>query len=88
MSVAQATEGQYHGGLLYAPMAGLLLIVARPAAPPAKTLRTSRSRMFDEFLRKDRRAPVQVIVEERAEAVDPERAEGNLPDLKNPRKSG
>lgn len=74
--------------LLYALMAGLLLIVARQLRRRRKHYGPAAVGMFDEFLSKDRREAVQVIVEERAEAVDPERAEENLPDLKNPRKPG
>jgi hypothetical protein len=37
-----------------------------------------------DMLNKDKREAVEVIVEERAEARDPEDAEGNLPDLDEP----
>jgi hypothetical protein len=37
------------------------------------------------FLNEDKRNAVELIVEERAEARDPERAAGNLPDLEHPR---
>jgi hypothetical protein len=38
------------------------------------------------FLSQDKREAVEYIVEERAEATDPERADGNLPELDNPRR--
>lgn len=39
------------------------------------------------FLNEDKRHAVEIIVEERAAARDPEDKDGNLPDLTNPRKS-
>jgi hypothetical protein len=39
------------------------------------------------FLNEDKRHAVEIIVEERAAARDPEDRDGNLPDLTNPRKS-
>ena len=69
-------------------MVGLLLIVVRQLRRRRKHYGPAAVGMFDEFLSKDRRKAVRVIVEERAEAVDPERAEGNLLDLKDPRKPG
>ena len=41
---------------------------------------------LDELLTKDRKEAIQIIVEERAEATDPETANGNLPDLESPSK--
>jgi len=40
--------------------------------------------MMHELLNEDRRAAVEIIVEERAAAHDPEDRDGNLPDLENP----
>ncbi|HEX4566292.1 MAG TPA: hypothetical protein VH138_06645 [Vicinamibacterales bacterium] len=39
-----------------------------------------------DLLNQDRRNAVEIIVEEKAEARDPEDADGNLPDLERPRK--
>jgi len=39
------------------------------------------------FLNEDKRHAVEIIVEERAAARDPEDRDGNLPDLTHPRKS-
>lgn len=51
-------------------------------------LRKKRSRpgpaaagMMNEMLSDDRRAAIEIILEERAEARDPEDRDGNLPDL-------
>lgn len=37
-----------------------------------------------ELLNEDKRRAIEIIVEQRAEATDPERAQGNLPDLEDP----
>ena len=42
------------------------------------------ARMY-EMLNDDRRAAVEVVLEERAAAKDPEHRDGNLPDLERPR---
>ena len=42
--------------------------------------------MYD-WLNEDQRNAIEIIVEERAEARDPEDRDGNLPDLANPRRS-
>jgi hypothetical protein len=39
-----------------------------------------------ELLNQDRRNAVELILEEKAEARDPEDADGNLPELENPKR--
>lgn len=39
-----------------------------------------------DLLNQDRRNAIEIIVEEKAEARDPEDADGNLPELEKPRK--
>ena len=39
-----------------------------------------------DLLNQDKRNAVEIIVEQKAEARDPEDADGNLPDLERPRK--
>jgi hypothetical protein len=39
-----------------------------------------------DLLNQDKRNAIELIVEDRAEARDPEDADGNLPDLENPRR--
>jgi len=39
-----------------------------------------------DWLNEDKRRAVEIIVEERAEATDPETADGNLPDLVDPKR--
>ena len=41
-----------------------------------------------ELLNEDRRRALEIIVEERAEATDPEHKDGNLPDLEQPTGDG
>jgi hypothetical protein len=43
---------------------------------------------FYDLLNEDKRRAVQIVIEERAEARDPEDADGNLPDLERPKPSG
>jgi hypothetical protein len=38
-----------------------------------------------DLLNEDKRKAIEIIVEQRAEATDPERARGNLPDLEHPK---
>ena len=39
-----------------------------------------------DLLNQDKRNAIEIIVEEKAEARDPENADGNLPELERPRK--
>ena len=39
-----------------------------------------------DMLNEDKRKAVEIIVEQRAEAQDPEDRDGNLPDLENPKR--
>jgi hypothetical protein len=41
-----------------------------------------------DWLNEDKRKAVEIVVEQRAEARDPEHRDGNLPELENPRQSG
>jgi hypothetical protein len=43
---------------------------------------------FYDLLNEDKRRAVQIVIEERAGARDPEDADGNLPDLERPKGSG
>ena len=38
-----------------------------------------------DFLNEDKRKAIEIIVEQKAEATDPETADGNLPELERPR---
>ena len=51
----------------------------RPRRPGSASVGT----VYD-MLNEDKRNAVEIIVEGRAEARDPERADGNLPDLEDP----
>jgi hypothetical protein len=39
-----------------------------------------------DMLNEDKRKAIEIILEERAEARDPEHADGNLPELEDPRR--
>jgi hypothetical protein len=39
-----------------------------------------------DWLNEDKRKAVEIVVEQRAEARDPEDRDGNLPDLENPKR--
>ena len=41
-----------------------------------------------DMLNEDKRKAIEIIVEEKAEATDPETADGNLPDLQSPKRKG
>jgi hypothetical protein len=41
-----------------------------------------------DMLNEDKRRAIEIIVEEKAEARDPETADGNLPDLESPQRPG
>jgi hypothetical protein len=41
-----------------------------------------------DMLNQDRRNAIEIILEERAEARDPEDRDGNLPDLETPKRTG
>lgn len=41
-----------------------------------------------DWLNEDKRHAIEMIVEERAEARDPEHTDGNLPELETPQRSG
>ena len=73
-------------------IAGLIVLALVVAiAIQRVVLRRHRSRIGPaaagtvyDWLNKDKREAIEVVVEERAEARDPEDAEGNLPDLEKP----
>jgi Sec-independent protein translocase protein TatA len=60
-----------------------LLFVRRRRRPPGSG---AAGTVYD-WLNEDKRNAVEVIVEERAAARDPEHRDGNLPELQAPRKT-
>jgi hypothetical protein len=71
---------------------GVIALLMLSLVVGAWRLRKKRARpgpaaaaMMHEMLNDDRRAAVEVVLEERAAAHDPEDRDGNLPDLAGPR---
>jgi hypothetical protein len=77
------TLSQYVAGVLWL-MALWLLIGAWRLRRRRVTLGPGAVGMLDQLLDKDKQAAVEIIVEERTGERDPERRDGNLPDLENP----
>ena len=50
------------------------------------TLGPAAAGTMDELLDDQRKAAIEIILEERAGARDPEHRDGNLPDLENPKR--
>lgn len=50
------------------------------------TLGPAAAGTMDELLDDQKKAAIQIILEERAGARDPEHRDGNLPDLENPKR--
>jgi hypothetical protein len=65
----------------------VVVMVARRGKRRASSVRAGVIGANYEWLSQDRREAVEYIIEERAEATDPERADGNLPELEKPRRS-
>jgi hypothetical protein len=75
-----------------AEAAAWVVVLVAVVALLASTRRRSRGpgsaaagAVYD-MLNEDKRHALEIIVEQRAEARDPEDADGNLPDLENPAK--
>ena len=73
--------------LVYIVLMGLLIsrVFARKGR---SSIGPAAAGAFYELLNEDKRRAVQIVIEERAEARDPEDADGNLPDLERPKRSG
>ncbi|HJN43016.1 MAG: hypothetical protein CL477_19720 [Acidobacteria bacterium] len=75
---------QYVGGVIWL-LVLWLLVGAWRLRRRRVTLGPGAAGMLDQFHDQDKRAAVQVIVEEKTGERDPEDRDGNLPDLENPR---
>ena len=79
--------GSFAGGIIWV----LFVVVAIVSLVRKKKLRgrigPGASGTVYELLNEDKRNAIEIIVEERAGARDPEDRDGNLPDLANPRRS-
>ncbi len=72
-------------GLVWVVLLGVFLRVAWRHRRRRMHLGPGAIGTLDEFLNEDRRKAIEIIVEQRAEARDPEFAEGNLPELEAPK---
>jgi hypothetical protein len=65
----------------------LLLVAARRARAQRRRggIGSASAGMIYDWLNEDKRKAVEIVVEGRAEARDPEDRDGNLPDLANPK---
>lgn len=66
--------------VVLAAVVALLASVGRRSRGPGSA---AAGAVYD-MLNEDKRNALEIIVEQRAEARDPEDADGNLPDLENP----
>lgn len=76
------------GGVVWMVSTVLLVVVvllARRAKRKGGAIRGGVIGANYEWLSQDKRQAVEYIIEEKAESRDPEDADGNLPDLENPR---
>jgi hypothetical protein len=77
------------GGIIWGIATVLLVVVvllARRAKRKGGAIRGGVIGANYEWLSQDKRQAVEYIIEDKAEARDPEDADGNLPDLANPRR--
>ena len=74
--------------VLLAIVAGLVLITfsKRPYEGGASAPGAAAAGAIYDLLNQDKRKAVEIIVEEKAAARDPEDADGNLPDLQDPKR--
>ena len=77
------------GALIWAAVAIVLILAVRRKTGRRRRLggvgAAAAGTIYD-LLNEDKRKAVEIIVEERAEARDPEDKDGNLPDLEKPRR--
>jgi hypothetical protein len=76
-------------GIVVLVCLGVVLIKARRGRHTARTFTPGHAAMgaVYDLLNQDRRNAIEIIVEDKAEARDPEDADGNLPDLERPRRA-
>lgn len=63
---------------------GLVIVVFSAQRRSRKDVGAAASGTIYDMLNEDKRNAVEIVVEERAEARDPEDRDGNLPDLEDP----
>jgi hypothetical protein len=73
--------------LIFVVIVGVSMYQNRPGAPrrPSSGPGPGAYGSIYDLLNQDKRNAIELIVEEKAEARDPEDADGNLPDLERPK---
>jgi hypothetical protein len=66
-------------------IAALIVVFSRPRRNRSRVGAAAAGSIYD-LLNEDKRKAVEIVVEERAGARDPEDRDGNLPDLEDPSK--
>ena len=69
----------------FAVLAGAIAVLVSVGRRNRSRVGSAAAGTIYDLLQEDKRKALEIIVEERAEARDPERAEGNKPELENPR---
>ena len=64
-------------------LVAVIVLLTRKRSPRRRVGAGASGAVYD-LLNQDRRNAIEIIVEERAEARDPEDRDGNLPDLERP----
>jgi len=76
-------------GIVWLIVGALVVVVLYAATRPTRGVRrgpgVGASGAVYDLLNEDKRKAIEIIVEERAEARDPEDKDGDLPQLENPR---
>jgi hypothetical protein len=71
-----------------AVIVGVILLFAKGGRPGRRSgIGTAAVGSMYDLLNEDKRKAIEIIVEERAEARDPEDKDGNLPDLEHKREA-
>ena len=68
----------------FAVLTGAVLLFVAVARRNRSRVGSAAAGTVYDLLQEDKRKALEIIVEERAEARDPERAAGNKPELENP----
>jgi hypothetical protein len=77
------------GAIVWLAAAILLIVAVRRAQKQRRTggIGSGAAGIVYDMLNEDKRHAIEIIVEERAEARDPEDKDGNLPDLVSPKRT-
>jgi hypothetical protein len=73
------------GAAIWAIAVVILIVAARRGARRRRAVGSAAAGAVFGLLNEDKRRAIEIIVEKRAEARDPEDRDGNLPELEHPR---